>query len=52
MLNMLNMFDLDKSPTKRKYDQLSDGTEDLFKLVFLFGVPIHARRVLNGTDAS
>ena len=29
---MLNMFDLD-TPIKRKYDQLSDGTEDLFKLV-------------------
>lgn len=27
------MFDLDKSPTKRKYDQLSDGTDDLFKLI-------------------
>ena len=26
------MFDLD-TPIKRKYDQLSDGTEDLFKLV-------------------
>lgn len=29
---MLNMFDLD-TPIKRKYDQLSDGTDDLFKLV-------------------